>query len=60
MSAQNKDLQALIGSMTKDLGTAHRSYEASEERVSDLEKTVATLQEDLASAREKSSEVDGL
>ena len=43
MSAQNKDLQALIRSMTEELGTARRSYEASEEWVIDLEKMVATL-----------------
>ena len=43
MSAQNKDLRALIESMTEELGTARRPYEASEERVIDLEKTVATL-----------------
>ena len=31
MSAQNKDLRALIGSMIEELGMARRSYEASEE-----------------------------
>ena len=43
MSAQNKDLQALTGIMTEELDMARRSYEASEERMTDLEKTVATL-----------------
>ena len=50
MSTQNKDLRALIGIMTEELSTAHRSYEASEERVADLEKMVDTHQEDLASS----------
>ena len=51
MSAQNKDLRVLIGTMTEELGTARRSFEASKERVTNLEKTMATLQEDLASAQ---------
>ena len=31
MSTQNKTLRKLIGSMTKELGMARRSYEASKE-----------------------------
>ena len=60
MSAQNKDLRTLIGSMTEELGMAHRSYEVTEERAIELEKTVASLQGELALARERSSEVDRL
>ena len=43
MSAQNKDLRTLIESMIEEFDTARRSYEASEERVINLEKMVATL-----------------
>ena len=43
MSALNKDLWVLIGSMTEELGTARRSYEVTEERVAELKKTVASL-----------------
>ena len=46
--------------MTEELGTAHRSYEVTEERATKLEKTVASLQGELALAQEKSSEVDRL
>ena len=38
MSAQNKELRALIGSMTEELGTARRSYEVTEERAAELER----------------------
>ena len=60
MSVQNKDLWALISSMTEELGMAHRSYEVTKERAVKLEKTVASLQGELALAREKLSEVDRL
>ena len=60
MSAQNKDLQALIGSMIEKPGMARRSYEVTEERAVELEKTVASLQGELALAQERSSEVDRL
>ena len=43
MSTQNKDLRVLISSMIEELGMAHRSYEAIEEWVVELEKTVASL-----------------
>ena len=43
MSTQNKDLLVLIRSMIEDLGMARRSFKASEERVTELEKTVAAL-----------------
>ena len=50
LSAQNKDLQATIGSITEEVDMAHRSFEASEERAIDLEKTMAVLWNDLTLA----------
>ena len=46
--------------MTEELGIDRESLKASEEWVADLERTAAMLQEDLSSARERSSEVDKL
>ena len=60
LDIQNKNLWATIGSMTKELGMAHESLKASEKWVADLEKIVSMLQEDLSSARERSSKADGL
>ena len=46
--------------MIEELGMARRSYEVTEEQAVELEKTVASLQGELALAQEKSSEVDRL
>ena len=60
MSTQNKDLWALIGSMTEELGTTRRSYEVTEEQATELKKMVASLRGELALAWEESFEVDRL
>ena len=60
LDVQNKNLWATIDSMIEELDTAQESLLAFEERVVDLEKTVAMLCEDLSLARERSSKVDEL
>ena len=60
LDAQNKSLRVAIGSMTEELCMARESIKAFEERVADLEKSTAMLQENLSSAQEKSFEVDRL